>query len=170
MRVLPAVTDDAASPDHAIVGPVTSVRQHWTQGPCYRLRSRCQPPARTVRDMARHTARLSNHSGDERANSKGKTMVANIPTAHTPRQYDYSKPIEQRPRSRTRHYDSFVVRLWQDEGSEDMLRVELQHVQAGLSMEAVQVPLDWVLSKIMGCLNAGKDEQSGASVDRDDAQ
>lgn len=96
-------------------------------------------------------------------------MVANIPTAHTTHPYEYSKPIAKRPRSR--QYDSFVVRLWQDEGSEDMLRVELQHVQAGLSMEAVQVPLDWVLSKIVGCLQSAPDEQQiGASLDHEDTR
>jgi hypothetical protein len=96
------------------------------------------------------------------------TMVANIPAAHATHPYEYSKPIKKQ--SRSRQYDSFVVRLWQDEGSDDMLRVELQHVQAGLSMEAVQVPLDWVLSKIVGCLQSPADEQTGASRDHDDAR
>lgn len=81
-------------------------------------------------------------------------MVANIPATHTPRQYEFAKPAEKRAKASNRQYDSFVVRLWQEDGSDDMLRVELQHVQAGLSIEAVQVPLDWILPKIMGCLQS----------------
>ena len=62
--------------------------------------------------------------------------------------------ITTESRSRSRQYDSFVIRLWKDEGSDSMLRVELQHVQAGLSIEAVQVPLDWIVPEILGCLQA----------------
>lgn len=81
-------------------------------------------------------------------------MVANIPATHTLHQYEYSKPAERQARSRSRQYDSFVVRLWQEDDTDDMLRVEVQHVQAGLSIEAVQVPLDWIVPKIMGCLKS----------------
>lgn len=79
-------------------------------------------------------------------------MVANYPAERTPIRYDYKGTTEKQPRSR--HYDSFVVRLWQDEGSDSMLRVEVQHVQAGLSIEAMQVPLDWIVPEIMGCLQS----------------
>lgn len=94
-------------------------------------------------------------------------MVANAHLTHTTRGYDYSQPTDMRPRSR--QYDSFVVRLWQDESSDDMLRVELQHVQEGLSLEAVQVPLDWVLTKIMGCLQSPASEQTNANPEDEGA-
>lgn len=54
--------------------------------------------------------------------------------------------------SGSRQYDSFIVRLWQDDTSKEMLRVEVQHVQAGLSVEALQVPLDWIVPEILSCL------------------
>lgn len=54
--------------------------------------------------------------------------------------------------SGSRQYDSFVVRLWQDDSSRDMLRVEVEHVQGGLSIEALKVPLDWIVPEILGCL------------------
>lgn len=79
-------------------------------------------------------------------------MVANFSTEHTSRHLNYNGSIENL--SPSRHYDSFIVRLWQDEGSDAMLRVEVQHVQAGLSIEAVQVPLDWIVPGIMGCLQS----------------
>jgi hypothetical protein len=81
-------------------------------------------------------------------------MVVNIPAEHVARRHDYAPAIKTR--SRSRQYDSFVVRLWQDEGSDDMLRVELQHVQAGLSVEAVKVPLDWILPEILSCLQSSR--------------
>ena len=81
-------------------------------------------------------------------------MAATYPTEHATRAYDFPATTEKS--SRSRHYDSFVVRLWQDEGSESMLRVEVQHVQAGVSVEAVQVPLDWIVSEISGCLQSGR--------------
>lgn len=83
-------------------------------------------------------------------------MVANYTIDQAPRLYNYAGSPEKQ--SRPRHYDSFVVRLWQDEGSDSMLRVEVQHVQAGLSMEAVQVPLDWILPEIMGCLQSAHEK------------
>lgn len=79
-------------------------------------------------------------------------MVANFPAEHTTRHYEYNGPVEKQ--SPSRHFDSFIVRLWQDEGSDAMLRVEVQHVQAGLSIEAVQVPLDWIVPGILGCLQS----------------
>ena len=89
-------------------------------------------------------------------------MVANYPLERTSRCNDYNERAERQ--SRSRHYDSFVVRLWQDEGSDSMLRVEVQHVQAGLSVEAMKVPLDWIVPEILGCLqsptSAGTTERS----------
>ena len=79
-------------------------------------------------------------------------MAANYPTEHTSRGYEYNGPVKNLTPSR--HFDSFIVRLWQDEGSDAMLRVEVQHVQAGLSIEAVQVPLDWIVPGILGCLQS----------------
>ena len=79
-------------------------------------------------------------------------MVANYSVEHAPRCNDYNGRTERQ--SRSRQYDSFIVRLWKDEGSDAMLRVEVQHVQAGLSVEAMQVPLDWIVPEILGCLQA----------------
>lgn len=79
-------------------------------------------------------------------------MVANYQIERVSPSRDFSDAPVARPR--TRQYDSFVVRLWKDEGSDTMLRVEIQHVQAGLSVEAVQVPLDWIVPEILGCLQA----------------
>jgi hypothetical protein len=50
-----------------------------------------------------------------------------------------------------------------------MLRVEVQHVQAGLSIEAVQVPLDWIVPGIMGCLQSPMMADSNPSRNSDDA-
>jgi hypothetical protein len=83
-------------------------------------------------------------------------MVANYTSQPAFHRHDFSLSAEKR--SRTRHYDSFVVRLWRGEGSEAMLRVEVQHVQAGLSMEAVQVPLDWIVPEMLGCLQISMSE------------
>ncbi len=91
-------------------------------------------------------------------------MVANYPAERTAR-FDYARSVEKQ--SRSRHYDSFLVRLWQDEGSDAMLRVEVQHVQAGVSTEAVQVPLEWIVSQISGCLEAGGGAQSTAGKSED---
>jgi hypothetical protein len=88
-------------------------------------------------------------------------MVANY-TEHATRQYEYNGSADRQPRSR--QYDSFIVRLWQDEDSDSMLRVELQHVQAGLSIEAVQVPLDWIVPEILGCLQSQKSETIDAPL------
>jgi hypothetical protein len=89
-------------------------------------------------------------------------MAATYPLEHTSR-YDYNGSVDTP--SRPRHYDSFVVRLWQDEGSDAMLRVEVQHVQAGLSIEAVQVPLDWILPEITSCLQSARGGQAHAGPD-----
>lgn len=84
-------------------------------------------------------------------------MVANYPAERTPH-FNYTPSVDKP--SRSRHYDSFLVRLWQDEGSDAMLRVEVQHVQAGVWTEAVKVPLDWIVSEISGCLQAGDASRS----------
>lgn len=77
-------------------------------------------------------------------------MVAHIPAEQAPVRLEPGAATGKG--SGSRQYDSFIVRLWQDETSKDMLRVELQHVQAGLSIEALQVPLDWIVPEILGCL------------------
>jgi hypothetical protein len=71
--------------------------------------------------------------------------------------------------SRSRQYDSFLVRLWHDDEADGMLRVELEHVQAGLSVEAVQVPLDWIVPEILGCLQSSRGPQTVALLDEDEA-
>lgn len=91
-------------------------------------------------------------------------MVANY-TEHATRGIEYNGSAERQ--SRSRQYDSFIVRLWQDEDSDSMLRVELQHVQAGLSIEAVQVPLDWIVPEILGCLQSQASEKIDAPVSDD---
>lgn len=94
-------------------------------------------------------------------------MVANYPLERTSRRTDYNVPPEKQ--SRSRQYDSFVVRLWQDEGSDAMLRVEVQHVQAGLSVEAMQVPLDWIVPEILGCLQSPTSAHTNAGSNSNDA-
>lgn len=81
-------------------------------------------------------------------------MVANFTGEHVSQRLDYTGSAVNR--SRSRKYDSFVVRLWQDEESDAMLRVEVEHVQAGMSVGAVQVPLEWIVPEIMGCLQSPK--------------
>lgn len=85
-------------------------------------------------------------------------MAMSYSTEHTPRRYDYNG--SEGKQSPSRHYDSFIIRLWQDEESDAMLRVEVQHVQAGLSIEAVQVPLDWIVPGILGCLQSPTSAQT----------
>jgi hypothetical protein len=94
-------------------------------------------------------------------------MAVNYPTERTSPAFNYSSPVKNAAPSR--HFDSFIVRLWQDEGSDSMLRVEVQHVQAGLSIEAVQVPLDWIVPGIMGCLQSPMIADSNPSRNSDDA-
>lgn len=79
-------------------------------------------------------------------------MVAHIPAEQTPHHFEPMPAVHKNAGSR--QYDSFTVRLWHDENSNDMLRVEVQHVQAGFSFEALQVPLDWIVPEILGCLRA----------------
>lgn len=96
-------------------------------------------------------------------------MVATYPAEHASRRHDRTTSVEKPARSR--QYDSFVVRLWKDEDSDAMLRVELQHVQAGLSIEAVQVPLDWIVPEILGCLQTpAVHAQTSAVHDSDTAR
>lgn len=84
-------------------------------------------------------------------------MVAIFPTERVATRRDHARPAESR--SRSRQYDSFLLRLWHDDNSDGMLRVELEHVQAGLSVEAVQVPLDWIVPEILGCLQSPRTAQ-----------
>lgn len=89
-------------------------------------------------------------------------MATSFPIDHTPSIIENKQPASKSSRSRS--YDSFIVRLWQDETSDSMLRVELQHVQAGLSIEALQVPLDWILPEMLGCLHSSMDGQNGEEL------
>lgn len=52
----------------------------------------------------------------------------------------------------SRIYDSFIVRLWRNGTSATLLRAEIEHVQAGLFLEELHVPMDWILSAIESCL------------------
>jgi hypothetical protein len=85
-------------------------------------------------------------------------MAVSYPIEQTSGGYNHGGTVAKS--SRPRHYDSFVVRLWQDEESDAMLRVEVQHVQAGLSVEGVQVPLDWILPEITSCLQTARGAQA----------
>lgn len=85
-------------------------------------------------------------------------MVAIFPTEHSAPLRDQSRTTEARPRAR--QYDSFLVRLWHDDNDDGMLRVELEHVQAGLSVGAVQVPVDWIVPEILGCLQSSRGPQT----------
>jgi hypothetical protein len=89
---------------------------------------------------------------DERA----QTMVAIFPSERVVTHH--ARRAE--PRSRSRQYDSFLLRLWHDDEADGMLRVELEHVQAGLSVEAVQVPLEWIVPEILGCLQSPRSMQA----------
>lgn len=92
-------------------------------------------------------------------------MVAIFPAEHAAPRRDHGRTSDAR--SRSRQYDSFLVRLWHDDNADGMLRVELEHVQAGLSVEAVQVPVDWIVPEILGCLQSARGPQT-ALVEEDD--
>lgn len=79
-------------------------------------------------------------------------MAVNMPVEPPHRGYGFNGSSERQPGSR--QYDSFIVRLWKDDESDAMLRVELQHVQAGLSIEGMKVPLDWIVPQIMDCMQS----------------
>lgn len=93
-------------------------------------------------------------------------MVAIFPTEHAAPHRDHGRTSEKR--SRSRQYDSFLVRLWYDDNDDGMLRVELEHVQAGLSVEAVKVPIDWIVPEILGCLQSSRGPQT-ALLEEDEA-
>ena len=90
-------------------------------------------------------------------------MVAIFPAERVAPARDHSRPTDTK--SRTRQYDSFLVRLWHDDADEGMLRVELEHVQAGLSVEAVKVPIDWIVPEILGCLQSSRGPQTVGMLD-----
>lgn len=94
-------------------------------------------------------------------------MVAIFPAEHVARRRDHNRTSGSA--SRSRQYDSFLVRLWHDDESDGMLRVELEHVQAGLSVEAVQVPLDWIVPEILSCLQSSRGPQTVTLLDEDEA-
>ncbi len=93
-------------------------------------------------------------------------MVAIFPAEHAAPRRDPGRTTEAR--SRSRQYDSFLVRLWHDDDADGMLRVELEHVQAGLSVEAVQVPIDWIVPEILGCLQSSRSPRT-TFFEEDDA-
>lgn len=133
---------------------------HDSQAPA--LDTRSVLPDGTARDTQvvghydakshRPVARLSNHMG---THERAHLMVASYSPELTAHGHDFHG-VAAKPARSSRQYDSFVVRLWQGDDSDDMLRVEVQHVQAGVSIEAVKVPLDWILSEISGCLHSAK--------------
>ncbi len=94
-------------------------------------------------------------------------MVAIFPAEHAAPHRDHGRTTEAR--SRSRQYDSFLVRLWHDDNADGMLRVELEHVQAGLSVEAVQVPVDWIVPEILGCLKSSRGPQTALVEEEDGA-
>lgn len=63
--------------------------------------------------------------------------------------------------TRRRLYDSFIVRLWHDAGERTMLRGEVEHVQAGLFLEEMDVPLEWIVSAIESCLKGPELPEEG---------
>lgn len=89
-------------------------------------------------------------------------MVAIFPTERVTPRPNRRRSTE---RSGSRQYDSFLLRLWHDDSADGMLRVELEHVQAGLAVEAVQVPLDWIVPEILDCLKSARTPQTGARID-----
>lgn len=96
----------------------------------------------------------ASHMGEHERAAK---MAVNFPIDYAPRNFGMSDSTEKP--SGSRNYNSFIVRLWQDDDTDAMLRVELQHVQAGLSIEALKVPLDWIVPEIMGCIQLPESEQ-----------
>jgi hypothetical protein len=94
-------------------------------------------------------------------------MVAIFPAERVAPRRDHTRPTGAS--SRSRQYDSFLVRLWHDDEADGMLRVELEHVQAGLSVEAVQVSLDWIVPEILGCLQSSRGPQTAAMLDESEA-
>jgi hypothetical protein len=93
-------------------------------------------------------------------------MVAIFPADRAVPRRDHNRRAAAK--SRSRQYDSFLVRLWHDDDADGMLRVELEHVQAGLSVEAVQVPLDWIVPEILGCLQSSRGPQTVSLLDEDE--
>lgn len=94
-------------------------------------------------------------------------MVAIFPAERVSPRRDHLRSADAQ--ARTRQYDSFLLRLWHDDDADGMLRVELEHVQAGLSVEAVQVPIDWIVPEILSCLQSSRttdisDEQTAEVI------
>ncbi|HEV2108884.1 MAG TPA: hypothetical protein VGR16_11520 [Thermomicrobiales bacterium] len=74
----------------------------------------------------------------------------NEPSKHISRA-SHPDDSDQEPVS-SRIYDSFIVRLWRVEDSTTLLRAEIEHVQTGLFLEELHVPLDWILAAIASYL------------------
>jgi hypothetical protein len=55
-------------------------------------------------------------------------------------------------------YDSFVVRLWHEAVTGDLLRAEVEHVQSGSVDARVGVSWDWIRDWLRGCLNRHSNE------------
>jgi hypothetical protein len=60
-----------------------------------------------------------------------------------------------------RRYDSFHLRIWTQPGSEDLLRVEIHHLQTNLVEIATAVSVGWLLETILACL-AGESSSTSA--------
>jgi hypothetical protein len=57
------------------------------------------------------------------------------------------------PNERAQHYDSFVIRIWQEAGTGRLLRAEVDHVQSGAVHIGRNTGLDWIqhtLQTVMG--------------------
>lgn len=88
------------------------------------------------------------------------------PTDQTPlpRAYDDSGDDH----SPSRRYDSFVVRLWRDGSSSELLRAEVEHVQTGLRIDKVQTSLGWILSAIKSWVQPSDIHQIEGASQSDD--
>lgn len=66
-----------------------------------------------------------------------------------------------------RRYDAFVVRLWRDAGTGDVLRAEVEHVPSGALVRAAGVALGWVLDQIHTSLADPRTPAAPRSADVD---
>lgn len=73
------------------------------------------------------------------------------------------------PSDRGQRYDSFVIRLWQEEVTGRLLRAEVDHVQSGAVYVARDIGLAWVqdtLDRALG-IGPGDDPQRAPPPPRD---
>ncbi len=50
-------------------------------------------------------------------------------------------------------YDSFVIRLWHEPATGTVLRVEIEHVQGGTVTTGRRVLPEWILDRLLACLD-----------------